>query len=171
MKDSANVASRQGNLGILVIGRKRPGFDQEWNQSMRGAAGEALTKLGFTCVGGDAPVVDDATIAQAIARIQQARCDALVVLQPSLGHGQLALALMQQWGKPVVLWATPERQESRKASSCSLVAQHLWASILRQAKYPFEIVVGAPAEERTQLELMRAISLCRAKVRLASTLR
>ena len=95
--------------------------------------------MGYESVGADVPVVDDATIGAAIARIRQANCDALVVLQPSLGNGQLSLAVMQQWGMPVVLWATPERQESEKASSCSLVAQHLWASIFRLSNHPFRI--------------------------------
>jgi L-fucose isomerase-like protein len=74
---------------------------------------------------------------------------------------------MQQWELPVILLATPERQESEKASSCSLVAQHLWASIFRQANHPFEIVYGDPADGRARSELARAISLCRAAERLS----
>jgi L-fucose isomerase-like protein len=123
--------------------------------------------LGFECVGADVPVVDDATISTAIARIRQANCDALVVLQPSLGNGQLSLAVMQQWGMPVVLWATPERQESEKASSCSLVAQHLWASIFRLSNHPFEFVYGDPSDDQTRAEMSRAISLCHARQRLS----
>src|SRR4051812_23455768 len=138
MKDSSGVETKKSALGVLIIGRKRPGFDQEWNQVMCGRAREALTALGCDCFGADTPVVDDQTIGVAIAKIRAAGCDALVVLQPSLGNGQLSLAVLQQWDLPVVLLATPERQESEKASSCSLVAQHLWASILRQAKHPFE---------------------------------
>src|SRR5262245_9069914 len=110
MKDSGRlVSSGRTALGVLVLGRKRPGFDQEWNQTICHRAGQALTALGFDCVGADAPVVDDVTIRATISRIRQAGCDALVVLQPSLGHGQLSLAVMQQWELPVVLWATPER--------------------------------------------------------------
>jgi L-fucose isomerase-like protein len=154
-------------LGVLVIGRKRPGFDQEWNQTIRDRCGKMLAAAGFEAVGADAPVVDDATIATTIARIRAAGCDALIVLQPSLGHGQLSLAVMQQWGLPVVLWATPERHDSEKVSSCSLVAQHLWASILRQVKYPFEFVYGDPHSDATRAEITRAVSICRAKVQLS----
>jgi L-fucose isomerase-like protein len=166
MKDSSQAATQRGSLGVLIIGRKRLGFDQEWNQTMCGRAREALAVLGFDCVGADAPVVDDATIGVAISRIREAGCDALVVLQPSLGNGQLSLAVMQQWGLPVVLWATPERQENEKASSCSLVAQHLWASIFRMSNHPFEIVYGNPADDHVRREIAQAIALCRARERL-----
>jgi L-fucose isomerase-like protein len=170
MKDSIHqvpvATTTRSKLGLFVVGRKRPGFDQDWNQTMRAQASEALAALGYECVGGDAPVADDAAAARVIAQIRKAGCEALVVLQPSLGHGQLSLTVMQQWGKPVVLWATPERQESPKASSCSLVAQHLWASIFRQANHPFEIICGAPRDEGTRTQLERAVALSRTKVRL-----
>ncbi len=162
MKDSAQVATKRIALGLLIIGRKRPGFDQEWNQTMTRGAREALAALEFDCIS-DVPVVDDVTIGAAIAKIRQAGCDALVVLQPSLGNGQLSLAVMQQWGQPVVLWATPERQDNPKASSCSLVAQHLWASIFRMAKHPFEMVYGDPGDARVRSELARAVALCKTR--------
>src|SRR5687767_1892369 len=116
-------------LGVLVIGRKRPGFDQEWNAIIRQRATDALKDLGYDCVGADLAVIDDDTIITAIEQIRAAGADALVVLQPSLGNGQLSLTVAQQWKDPVVLWATPERPNGEKCSSCSLVAQHLWASV------------------------------------------
>src|SRR5439155_9288609 len=106
------------NIGVVGVGRKRPGFDQEWNALMRQRCLGALQALGFTAVGADAPVVDDQTIGAVLERIRHAKCDALLVLQPSLGNGQLALALSQQWSLPIILWATPERQETQTVSSC-----------------------------------------------------
>src|SRR5579864_2001516 len=94
-------------LGLLTIGRKRPGFDQEWNQIMRTKADEALAACGFEVVAPDQPVIDDQTTRAAIDRIRQARCGSLLVLQPSLGNGQLALTVSQEWDAPLVLWATP----------------------------------------------------------------
>jgi L-fucose isomerase-like protein len=153
-------------LGVLVIGRKRPGFDQQWNEMIRRQASEAIAAMGFDAVGAESPVVDDATIGQALDRIDARGCRALIVLQPSLGHGQLAFAVMQRWGGPVVLWATPERQESEKVSSCSLVAQHLWSATLRQANHPFELVVGDPDDEAVRASLKQAIVLSQAFVSL-----
>ena len=99
----------QGPVGVIILGRKRPGFDQEWNRSICSRSLAALEQLGYTAVGAEAPVVDDATIAAAIGRIEAAACRALVLLQPSMAHGQMALTVAQQWTDPVILWATPER--------------------------------------------------------------
>lgn len=149
-------------LGVLVIGRKRPGWDQEWSAVMRTKSIATLAALGYDAVGADSPVVDDVTIEAVMDRIRNAGCRALVVLQPSLGNGQLALTVAQQWRDPVVLWATPERQDAASASSCSLVAQHLWASIFRQARHPFELVFGDPRKEEVRPPLRQAITLCSA---------
>lgn len=165
MKSSApSPASRP--LGVIILGRKRPGFDQEWNRIICDRSLVALKSLGYTCVGAETPVVDDASIRAALGRIQQAGCDALVMLQPSIGHGQMALTVSQTWPDPVVLWATPERPGNGKVSSCSLVGQHLWASSLRQADHPFELVYGDPDTSRLREDLTRAISLARTSARL-----
>ena len=153
---------RQGNsrrLGVLILGRKRLGFDQEWNQLVCRKSIASLTELGFDCVGAEAPVVDDATTHAALDRVEQARCEALLLLQPSIAHGQLALTVMQRWRGPVVLWATPERPGDGKVSSCSLVGQHLWASALSQAGHPFEFVYGDADSPALRTELVRAIEL------------
>lgn len=147
-------------LGVLILGRKRPGFDQEWNRTVCRRSLAALNGLGFTGVGADNPVVDDQTLHSALEQIRQARCEVLVVLQPSIGNGQLALTIAQHWPYPVVLWATPERPGDGRVSSCSLVGQHLWASVLRQAGHPFEFVYGDGETSAVQAALTQAIALC-----------
>lgn len=155
----AQSASRP--VGVLILGRKRPGFDQEWNQIICGRSLAALKALGYATVGAEAPVIDEATIKAALDRIREAGCDVLVMLQPSMGHGQLALTVAQHWPDPVVLWATPERPADGKVSSCSLVGQHLWGSSLRQAGHPFELVYGDPDDAALRAELVRAVALAR----------
>lgn len=163
----SNVASSAARpLGVLILGRKRPGFDQEWNRIICDRSLAALRAMGYTCVGAEAPVVDDTTIRTALGRIQHAGCDALVMLQPSMGHGQMALTVSQTWRDPVVLWATPERPADGKVSSCSLVGQHLWASSLRQAGHAFELVYGDPDDAELRKDLTRAIDLARTAARL-----
>lgn len=146
-------------LGVLILGRKRPGFDQEWNRSVCGRTVEALEQMGFAGVGADKPVVDDATLSVALQEIRSRGCEVLVMLQPSMGNGQLSLTLAQQWPDPIVLWATPERPGDGKVSSCSLVGQHLWASNLRQAGHPFEFIYGDPDDESVRAEVKRAVAL------------
>ena len=150
-------------VGVLTIGRKRPGFDQQWNQVMREQAAEALPATGTITAGLDgAAVVDEQTTRAALDRLSHAGCATLLVLQSSMGNGQLALTVAQRWDGPIVLWATPERPDTGKVSSCSLVAQHLWASLLRQLRRPFEFVYGDPAGESTRSDLRSALAVCRA---------
>lgn len=155
----SKVGSRP--LGVVIIGRRRPGFDQEWNQIICTRSLAALHRLGFTCVGADAPVVDDASFAVVIEKIRHAQCEALLILQPSIGNGQLALTIAQKWANPVVVWATPERPGDGKVSSCSLVGQHLYASVLRQAGHPFDFVYGDPDDLAVHADLLRGIALAR----------
>lgn len=145
------------NVGVLIFGRKRPGFDQEWNSIIRERVISTLSALGFTCFGADQPVLDDESIHAAIDAIESAKCEALIVIQPSLTDGQFALTISQRWMGPVILWATPERPGDGKVSSCSLVGQHLWASLYRQARRPFEFVYGDP--DAVHDDLLRAIAL------------
>ncbi|GGA53608.1 fucose isomerase [Edaphobacter acidisoli] len=150
-----NDATR--NIGVLIFGRKRPGFDQEWNKTIRERVLATLKELGFSCHGAAAPVLDDESIHTAMDEIENTKCQALIVIQPSLTDGQFALTISQRWSGPVILWATPERPGDGKVSSCSLVGQHLWASLYRQAHQPFEFVYGDP--DTVHSDLLRAIAL------------
>lgn len=151
-------------VGVLIFGRKRPGFDQDWNAEIRNRCRKTLAEVGFTCVGVEEVVIDDETVNGTLDRISQAGCRALIVIQPSLADGQYALTVSQRWRDPIILWATPERPGDAKVSSCSLVGQHLWASILRQANRPFEFVYGSP--ENVQTELRKAVALAKTVQRL-----
>lgn len=145
-------ATSQAPVGVLIFGRKRPGFDQDWNAEMRDRCRKSLAEAGFNCIGAEGVVLDDEMVNTALNRIAEAGCRALIVIQPSLADGQFALNVSQRWSDPIILWATPERPGDGKVSSCSLVGQHLWASILRQANQPFELVYGAPEEVLDELE-------------------
>lgn len=160
------AAAAQKPVGVLILGRKRPGFDQEWNKTICQRSVAALRALGYACVGQEAPVIDDTTLRAALDGIRAAGCDALLMLQPSMGNGQLALSLSQAWTGPIVLWATPERPGDGKVSSCSLVGQHLWGSMLRQAGHPFELVYGDPDDAATRQCLVEAIALSRTAAKL-----
>lgn len=161
-KSSAEITA-----GVLMFARKRPGFDQQWSAEIRDRVRAALNALGVKTVGAEEPVLDDATVFGTLDRIQDARCDALIVIQPSLADGQYAMAVMQRWSGPVILWATPERPGDGKVSSCSLVGQNLWSSILRQANRPFEFVYAAPEDAESALNDALAISRAFQRLRRA----
>lgn len=157
MSGAAQAISTVSRVGVLMFGRKRPGFDQDWSADIRRRCREALDGLGLEVIGADGVVLDDETVHAVLDNINSAGCTALIVIQPSLADGQYALTVSQRWRDPVILWATPERPGDGKVSSCSLVGQHLWASILRQANHPFEFVYGAP--EEVAAELHEAVAL------------
>ena len=53
-----------------------------------------------------------------------------MAIQPVISDGRLAPVLAQEWGHPLVLWATPEEQTGEMISGNSLVSyitktQHL----------------------------------------------
>ena len=146
-------------VGFLVIGRKRPGFDAEWHQIIETAAWKALQSISSMPARPETRVVDHATLQEALQQIQNARCDALVVLQPTMGDGRLAPIIAQAWNAPLVLWATPERPDGNKVSACSLVATHAFASLFRQLDRPFELAYGHPDHHTTRQQLGRAIRL------------
>ena len=158
MAKATETTTVERPVGVLIFGRKRPGFDQEWSAVIRERCRRSLDELGYTLVGADQVVLDDESVYGMIDTISSAKCRAMIVIQPSLADGQYALAVSQRWQGPVILWATPERPGDGKVSSCSLVGQHLWASIFRQANRGFEFVYGAPEEVKEDLKRAVAIA-------------
>ena len=51
--------------------------------------------------------------------------DVIVAIQPVISDGRLAPVLAQEWGHPLVLWATPEEQTGEMISGNSLVSLNL----------------------------------------------
>ncbi|MCH5376075.1 MAG: sugar isomerase, partial [Planctomycetes bacterium] len=153
-------------VGLLTIGRKRPGFDIEWGRQIENQAWEAAGGWDLEPLRPAIRVVDDATLRAALAELRAADCDALVVMQPIMGDGRLAPLLAQLWDDPLVFWATPERQDGGKVSSCSLVGTHVFATILRQLDRPFELAYGHPEQAETREQVERAVRVCVAAAKL-----
>ena len=158
---SAGTLTRKGNamvkLGVIFLGRKRPGFDPEWGKQMEQAVRAALAKSDYDVVIRNDYVVDDASLRHALAQMRADSVNVLAVLQPTMSDGRFAPVLSQVWGDPLVLWATPEKQDYSMISACSLVGLHTFASTLRQLRKPFEIVYGMPGEAETMKQLDRAV--------------
>lgn len=160
--------SGKTRLGVLFLGRKRPGFDPEWGSKVRGDVEDFLERSPYDIFVPDT-VVDDASLRKAVARCHEEGCEVLLTLQTTMGDGRLAPVLGQLWDGPVVLWATPERPEGPMISSNSLVGTHVFAANLRQLGCPFEVVYGAPDEGRLRRDLDDAIRVSAAARRLRRT--
>lgn len=154
--------SKPLRLGVIFLGRRRPGFDMEWGRQMEEAARRTLAQTGFAILEPAEKAIDDASFRRAMAACEQQQADAIVLLQTTMADGRLAPTLAQLWPDPPILWATPEKPDGDMISSCSLVGAHAWASTLRQMGHAFEIVYGPPETSGS--------AICEA-VRLAATVR
>jgi L-fucose isomerase-like protein len=157
-------------IGVLFLGRRRPGFDMDWGKQMEERVRQMLKRSTFSIFEPSEKAIDDASLRRCMAACQEQKVDAIVLLQATMGDGRLAPTLAQLWPHPLILWATPENQQGDMISSCSLVGVHCWASVLRQMGHPFELVYGDPDQSETQRQFSEAIRLS-ATVNRLKTLR
>src|SRR5579859_852539 len=95
-------------LGIVFLGRKRPGFDMQWGSEMEARVRAWLRQSPFAIFEPAGKAVDDLSLRRAIAGCAEQEVDALVLLQTTMGDGRLAPTVAQLWPDPPVLWGTPE---------------------------------------------------------------
>jgi L-fucose isomerase-like protein len=157
-------------VGVLFLGRRRPGFDMDWGKQMEERVRQMLKRSTFSIFEPSEKAIDDASLRRCMASCQEQKVDALVLLQATMGDGRLAPTLAQLWPHPLILWATPENQQGEMISSCSLVGVHCWASVLRQMDHPFELVYGDPDQTETQRCFSESVRLA-ATVHRFKTLR
>jgi len=105
----------------------------------------------------------------ALRELEEAGCGIVVVVQPTMSNGLLAHTLADSWRGGIMLWATPERppSETDRVSSCALVGNHLFASILARKKRPFELLYSDSLESdpvdslKHKLGILSTIVECR----------
>ncbi|HEY5913545.1 MAG TPA: L-fucose/L-arabinose isomerase family protein [Verrucomicrobiae bacterium] len=151
--------SNQPRVGIIFLGRRRPGFDMEWGRQQEAKVRAWLRESKLTFVEPPEKATDDQSLRRAVAACSEQGAQVLVVLQTTMGDGRLAPTLAQLWPDPIVLWATPEKPDDDMISSCSLVGAHCWGSVLRQMGHTFDIVYGDPAAAGTQQRFRQAVRL------------
>ena len=156
--------SRPWKIGLLFLGRRRPGFDMDWGRLMEQRVRARLGHVDFTVFEPAEKAIDDPSLRRVMAECVAQQVDALILLQTTLSDGRLAPTLAQLWPDPLILWATPEKPDGDMISSCSLVGTHVWASTLRHMEHSFDLVYGDPDDPAVPARLSEA-------VRLAATIR
>jgi L-arabinose isomerase len=164
------MQTKRLKVGLVFLGRKRPGFDMEWGASMEGLVRRTVNNQAWEVLQPAVKVVDDDSLRAAVAECHQAGADALVLLQTTMSDGRLSASLAQWWPDPPVFWATPENPAGDMISSCSLVGTHLWATAFRHLGRASEVVYGHPDDSATQHRLLEAVRLA-ALVKRLRTLR
>jgi len=153
-------------IGVIFLGRKRPGFDMDWGCAMEKRVRAWLQSEGITTVEPPEKVVDEETLRAGMKVFAERGVNVLLVLQTTMGDARLSQSVAQMWQYPVVIWATPENQVGEMISSCSLVGTHNWGSVFRQLGHPFEFIYGAPEEADTRRQFTEAVNIALTAKRL-----
>jgi len=155
-------------LGVIFLGRRRPGFDMDWGRGVEERVRDWLKQSEFATFEPSEKAIDDPSLQRALSACEKEGVEAIVLLQTTMADGRLAPTLAQRWQDPLVLWATPENAEGDMISSCSLVGTHVWASTLRQMGHAFELVYGDPGQPETRHRFAEAVRLAATVRRLRS---
>jgi L-fucose isomerase-like protein len=156
-------------VGVLFLGRRRPGFDVDWGKATEERVRRMLGESGFSIFEPAEKAIDDASLRRVLSSCEAQKVDVMLVLQTTMSDGRLAPTLAQFWPDPVVLWATPEKPDGDMISSCSLVGAHCWASTLRQLGRTFELVYGDPDDAAAKSRLEEAVRMTATIRRLRTT--
>jgi L-fucose isomerase-like protein len=151
-------------MGVLFLGRKRPGFDPEWGKTVKQEIKKFLTGHGYEHIIPSDNIADVSELRTAVEACRAEGVKTILVTQPTVSDGRLAPVLAQLWTEPLVFWATTEKQTGEMISCNSLVGTHIFASLFRQFNHPFELVYGHPHDERTKERLDLALSVVNAAV-------
>ena len=156
-------------IGVIFLGRKRPGFDPEWGAAMENRLRAMFRAEGLNTVEPPEKVTDEDTLRAGMKLFAERGVNTLMVLQATMGDARLSQTVAQMWPDPVIIWATPEKQTGDMISSCSLVGTHNWGSILRGLDHPFELVYGAPEDAAAKRQLAEAVNIALTFRRLRGT--
>lgn len=165
---SIDINVTRPKLGLIFLGRRRPGFDMEWGRQMEERVRQQVRQMPWDLFEPPEKAVDDESLRRAVDACQRESIDVLVLLQTTMGDGRLAPTLAQLWPDPPIFWATPEKQQGDMISSCSLVGAHAWSSTLQQMGHRFELVYGDPDLPETRQRLTEAVRLAATARRLRS---
>ena len=156
---SPEVLERRIKVGLLFLGRKRPGFDMDWGAGMEVKVRDAVNESAFEVFEPSQKAVDEGSLRKVVGECKDAGVNVLVLLQTTMADGRMAPTLAQIWPYPPVFWATPEKQEGDMISSCSLVGAHLWASTYRHMDRTYDVVYGDPENSATLEQLDTSVRI------------
>ncbi len=144
-------------VGVLILRRRRPGFDPQWGARIEAQAREGLGRSALDVYLPGQQIVDAATLRRAMEECDSAGCGVYVAIQPTMSDGRMTPVLGRMSRAPVVFWATPEKPTGEMISANSLVGAHTFMANLAQAGHRFDFVYGSPHDPGTIAELERAV--------------
>src|SRR6516225_5235130 len=77
-------------LGVIFLGRRRPGFDMDWGRQLEERVRAWLKRTDFEVFEPAEKAIDEPSLNRAMATCTQKQADAIVLLQTTMGDGRLA---------------------------------------------------------------------------------
>jgi hypothetical protein len=97
-------------IGLLIMGRKRPGFDPAWGTAIRTRITETLKGMPYPLTIPSENITDERELRIAVESCTTAGATLLVVVQPTISDGRMAPPALPALGRP-----TPPLGDPREA--------------------------------------------------------
>src|ERR1051325_8703686 len=88
--DRFGLLPMHSKIGVIFLGRRRPGFDMEWGRRMEERVRSWLQQTNLTVVEPPEKAIDDLSLRRAMLACETEKVDALVLLQTTMGDARLA---------------------------------------------------------------------------------
>lgn len=138
-------------LGILALGRST--FDVEFAQQNFDAMLSALDSSAAQLAGPRRLLFDEAETRVAMAALQAADIDHLLILQVTFTDAAMTAAIAQEFAQPLSIWAIPEPRIGGRLRLNSFCGLNLAAHALGLADRAFSWLYAAPDSSRIADEL------------------
>ncbi len=108
----SQTESDHPKIGVIFIGRRRPGFDMEWGGAMERRVRRQLHASGLAIFEPPEKAIDEPSLRRVMDACAGQGVEAIVVLQTTMGDGRLAPTLAHLWPHSIILRATPEKSDA-----------------------------------------------------------
>jgi L-fucose isomerase-like protein len=146
---------------VALVAIARPTFDVPLAQAVADAVTGAIAGAGLGLVGpGRALIMDAGGSAGAMAQLEAAAFDLLVLLQASFADSSMAAHLAgiaHSRGIPVLLWAVPDARDGGRLRLNSLCGINLAGHALTLRGIPYDYVL-APADDPQGVQKVRVLA-------------
>ena len=157
--NSITPISPSSRICVIILGRLRPGFNQEWSTHVTNQCLEYL-RVHYDVYNDGEVAKSSAQLIQMLNSTHAQKADVIIFLQPSIADGALINDIAQYASaRSILFWATTEKPAVNIVSSNSLVGTHLFISTLVQYGLKPGFVYGQPDDCTLQTELHQEIAV------------
>lgn len=139
------MQSSELTLGFIPIARTT--FDIPLAESVTDQVRAHLDAAGFSLLGSEQLVTSQAEADAAVARLQDAALDLVLVFQSTFADSTMVVSLARQLDAPLLLWAIPEAPNGARLRLNSLCGINLAGHALTRIDRQYDTVYAAPDDD------------------------